>query len=141
MAVGCKTSIKQNTATNQITPRLGNQGQRDKKMNAYEIMNLDANNKVLGDYYKSKLVGNGGQTYSRLYLDLDDNTLSEANFASCNTWYQRDDGSLIEIDAHNNYGADLSAEELKWLEEDGLSDFGWADFCAEIEAAIEEALA
>ena len=25
MAVGCKTSIKQNTATNQITPRLGHQ--------------------------------------------------------------------------------------------------------------------
>ena len=110
-------------------------------MYAYEIMDLDANNKVLGDYYKSKLVGNGGQTYSRLYLDLNNNTLSEANFASCNTWYQRDDGSLIEIDAHNNYGADLSAEELEWLEEDGLSDFGWADFCAEIEAAIEEALA
>ena len=57
-------------------------------MNAYEIMNLDANNKVLDDYYKSKLVGNGGQTYSRLYLDLDDNTLSEANFASLNRFVQ-----------------------------------------------------
>lgn len=37
MAVGCKTSIKQNTATNQITPRLGNQGQREHQI--FELLN------------------------------------------------------------------------------------------------------
>ena len=41
----------------------------------------------------------------------------------------------------DNYGADLNAEELKWLEEDGVSDFGWTEFCYDIEAAIEEELA
>lgn len=102
---------------------------------------LDNNSEELVKYYKFFLTGNGGQTYCRLYLDLDDGSLFESCEASCNTWLQRDDDSLIILHGHNSYGADLNEEELEWLEEDGVSDFGFQEWIDnEIEPAIEAAL-
>ncbi|AKO33202.1 hypothetical protein RZ58_00595 [[Haemophilus] ducreyi] len=60
----------------------------------------------------------------------------ESCFADCNSYLCRDDGSLVELHQHNNYGRGLSDEELDCLERDGVGDFGFEDFCDEIEYAI-----
>ena len=109
-------------------------------MNARDIFDLGNNWETLSNFYKGLLIGNGGQTYCRLYLDLQDNTLFEDCEASCNTWLHRDDGSLVEIVAHNSFGIDLSQEELEWLEIDGLSDFGYQEWLGEIEEKVEKAI-
>lgn len=92
------------------------------------------------DFFRGFLVGNGGQTYCRLYLDLHDNSLFESCEASCNTWLHRDDGSLAEIYAHNSYGVDLTDDDMEHLRQDGLSDFGYAEWLDAIEEGIENAL-
>jgi hypothetical protein len=85
------------------------------------------------DYYK-------GQCW-RLYLDLDDMSISISQEASCNTWQQRDDGSLIEVYRVSGY-CDIPADE-RYTDPDtqDLIDFGWGEFINEIETRIDEALA
>ena len=48
--------------------------------------------------------------------------------ANCNTWIQRDDDSLVEIAHDSGYGYELTKEELDWLEEDGVSNFGYQEW-------------
>lgn len=105
-----------------------------------DILQTEINEKIARDYYYGLLTGNGGQTCCRLYLDLHDNTLSESCEASCNTWSQRDDDSLVEIDAHNCYGADLTSDELKWLEQNGVNDFGYFEWAANAADKIDQEL-
>nr|WP_314542467.1 hypothetical protein [uncultured Ottowia sp.] len=108
------------------------------KLTAREIINSAD---FLADWYHDRLLGCGGQEYSRIYLDLLDMTLSESTTASCNEWLQRNDGSYREVASDNGWGADLTAEEKAWLEEDGISDFGYAEWLDnELEPAIQKAL-
>ena len=80
------------------------------------------------NWFKSCLIGNGGQVFSRIYFDLNDMSFFEHCEASQNTWIQRNDGSLVEIARDSGYGYDLSEDELYWLETDGVSDFGYEDW-------------
>lgn len=92
------------------------------------------------DFFRGLLVGNSGQTYCRLYLDLNDHSLFESCEPSCNTWLHRDDGSLVEIYAHNSYGMGLTDDEMEHLREAGVSDFGYAEWLDAVEDGIETAL-
>lgn len=108
---------------------------------AAEIIDNAENSIVLYNFFKARLIGCGGQCYSRIYLDLDENRLFESTEASSNTWLHRDDGSLAEITADAGWGADLTDEELAWLEEDGVSEFGYQDWLDDVvEPAIQAAL-
>ena len=95
----------------------------------------------LADWYAARLLGCGGQLYRRIYLDLHEMSLFESTEASRNTWLQRDDGSLQAVARDDGWGADLTAEDKEWLEEDGVSDFGYAEWLDyELEPAIQKAL-
>lgn len=85
---------------------------------------------IIIDFYENLLLGCKGQCYSRLYLDLLDAYIFKNVEASQNTWLERECGSLAEIAHDNGFGADLSAEEIDYLKEYGVSDFGfdsWLD--------------
>lgn len=108
------------------------------KKTAREIINSTA---FLADWYYALLLGCGGQVYRRIYLDLWDMTLSESTTASCNEWLQRNDGSYREVASDDGWGADLSEEDKAWLKEDGISDFGYAEWLDyELEPAIQKAM-
>lgn len=109
------------------------------KITAAEI--IDTCNEAVSNFYKSMMIGCGGQCYSRLYLDLIDMTLFESVEPSCNSWLHRDDGSLIEVAHDSGWGADLTDDELAWLEQDGLSEFGFTDWVNDqLEPLIDAAL-
>lgn len=95
-------------------------------MDAWQIVNKYDN--VIRNFYESMVIGCKGQSYSRLYLDLHSNEIFQNTEASCNTWLHREDGSLTEIAHDNGFGADLSEDEIDYLEEYGVSDFGFDDW-------------
>lgn len=95
---------------------------------------------VLTDFFKQSLIGCSGRCYTRVYLDLRDLSLFVSTEVSCNTWLHRDDGSLVEITHDSGWGADLTDEELAWLEQDGLSEFGYPEWFDEIVSAIATVL-
>lgn len=106
---------------------------------AYDIINQADNIKVIerffiglasGDYYD-------GRCYS-LYLDLDDNSITESVEASANTWQQRDDGSLVEIVRECGY-CDTPADE-RYTNDCDLSDFGYAEWLDNLESTISDAI-
>ena len=94
----------------------------------------------LSGWFYNKLISHGGSYCSRIYLDLNDMTLFESVEANSNSWLQRDDGSLQEVDRDEGWGADLTEEEMEWLEEDGISDFGFQDWIYELEDNIQKEL-
>lgn len=95
----------------------------------------------LADWYATYLRGNGGQLYRRIYLDLRELSLFESTEASCNTWLQRDDGSLQAVARDEGWGADLTEAEKVHLDADGVSDFGYAEWLDnELEPAIQQAM-
>lgn len=95
----------------------------------------------LADWFHDMLMGCGGQVYRRIYLDLWEMTLSESVTASCNEWLQRKDGSYREVASDDGWGADLSDDEKAWLNTDGVSDFGYAEWLDnELEPAIQKAM-
>lgn len=96
------------------------------KMDAETLIN--SSDFDFSNWFKQCLIGNGGQVFSRIYLDLHDMSFFENCEASCNTCIQRDDASLVEIARDSGYGYDLTKEELVWLEEDGVSDFGYQEW-------------
>lgn len=104
-----------------------------------EIIDNAENEKVLISYYTDLLIGNGGQAYNRLYLNKKSGELFENVEASCNTCLEDKDGNLLELHAHNNYGADLTSEEVEYLEENGLfdGDWGYVEFLDELEHKFE----
>lgn len=109
------------------------------KMDAETLIN--SSDFDFSNWFKECLIGNSGQVFSRIYLDLHDMSFFENCEASCNTWIQRDDASLVEIARDSGYGYDLSEDELNWLEADGLSDFGYEDWMNDqIIPKINEAL-
>lgn len=95
-------------------------------MNPYKIVNEYDN--VIRGFFKNMLIGCNGQSYSRLYLDLHLNEIFQNVEASCNTWLHREDESLAEIAHDNGFGADLSEDEIDYLKEYGVSDFGFDDW-------------
>lgn len=98
----------------------------DLKMDAWQIVNKYDN--VIRNFYESLMIGCNGQSYSRLYLDLQSNEIFQNVEASCNTWLHREDNSLSEIAHDNGFGADLSEDEIDYLKEYGVSDFGFNDW-------------
>ena len=95
-------------------------------MNAWEIVNKYDN--VIRNFYESLMIGCNGQSYSRLYLDLHSNEIFQNVEISCNTYLHRGDGSLSEIAHDIGFGADLSEDEIEYLKEYGVSDFGFEDW-------------
>ncbi len=80
------------------------------------------------DYYD-------GHCY-RLYLDLDDNSISEHMEASENSWLQRDDGSLVEIIRVSGYCD--TPEDERYTDGCDLTDYGYAEWLDMIESRIAE---
>ena len=109
-----------------------------KKITARDIIN-NTEFDLSGWFYDS-LKAHGGGYCSRIYLDLNDMTLFESVEANSNSWLQRDDDSLQEVDRDEGWGADLTEEELEWLEEDGVSDFGFQEWIYELEDKIQTEL-
>lgn len=93
---------------------------------AYKLVSEYHN--VITGFYEGLMLGCNGQSYSRLYLDLRSNEIFQNTEASQNTWLARDDDSLAEIAHDNGFGWDLSDEEMDYLEEYGVSDFGFDDW-------------
>lgn len=93
---------------------------------AYKLVSEYHN--VITGFYEGLMLGCNGQFYSRLYLDLHAKEIFQNVEASCNTWLEREDSSLSEIAHDNGFGADLSDEEVEYLKEHGVSDFGFADW-------------
>lgn len=109
-------------------------------MNPYKIVSKYGN--VIHGFFENMLIGCKGQSYSRLYLDLQSNEIFQNVEASCNTWLHREDGSLAEIAHDNGFGWDLSDDEIDYLGEYGVSDFGYHDWIDDylipnIDAALE----
>lgn len=98
------------------------------KMDAETLIN--SSDFDFSNCFKECLIGNGGAglVFSRIYLDLHDMSFFENCEANCNTWIQRDDDSLVEIAHDSGYGYELTKEELDWLEEDGVSNFGYQEW-------------
>lgn len=98
------------------------------KMDAETLIN--SSDFDFSNWFKECLIGNGGAglVFSRIYLDLHDMSFFEHCETSQNTWIQRDDASLVEIARDSGYGYDLTKEELDWLEEDGVSNFGYQEW-------------
>lgn len=95
----------------------------------------------LADWYANYLRGNGGQLYRRIYLDLREMSLFESTEVSCNTWLQRDDGSLQAVARDEGWGADLTEAEKAHLDADGVSDFSYAEWLDNaLEPAIQQAM-
>lgn len=112
------------------------------KMDAETLIN--SSDFDFSNWFKECLIGNGGAgpVFSRIYLDLHDMSFFENCEASCNTWIQRDDASLVEIARDSGYGYELTKEELDWLEADGVSNFGYEDWMNDqIIPKVNEALA
>lgn len=108
-------------------------------MSAWKIVNKYDN--VIRNFFESLLIGCKGQSHSRLYLDLHSSEIFKNVEASCNTWLQREDNSLSEIAHDNGFGWDLSDEEIEYLKEYGVSDFGYQDWIDDyLIPNIEEAL-
>ncbi len=93
---------------------------------AYKLVSKYHN--VITSFYEGLMLGCKGQCYSRLYLDLHSNEIFQNVEVSCNTWLHREDNSLSEIAHDNGFGADLSDEEIEYLKENGVSDFGFDDW-------------
>lgn len=93
---------------------------------AYKLVSEYHN--VITGFYEGLMLGCNGQCYSRLYLDLHSKEIFQNVEASCNTWLAREDNSLSEIAHDDGFGADLSNEEVEYLKENGVSDFGFADW-------------
>ena len=93
---------------------------------AYKLVSEYRN--VITNFYEGLMLGCSGQCYSRLYLDLHSNEIFQNVEVSCNTWLQREDNSLSEIAHDDGFGADLSNEEVEYLKENGVSDFGFDDW-------------
>ncbi|MDX8400822.1 MAG: hypothetical protein R8K20_11345 [Gallionellaceae bacterium] len=74
----------------------------------------------------------------RLYLDLDDNSISESTEASENTWLQRDDGSLVEIARISGY-CDTPDDE-RYTDGCDLMDYGYDVWVGELEGKINAAI-
>lgn len=73
-------------------------------MDAWQIVNKYDN--VIRNFYEGLMIGCNGQSYSRLYLDLQSNEIFQNVEASCNTWLYREDDSLSEIAHDNGFGFD-----------------------------------
>lgn len=99
---------------------------------------FEKNQDVLVEYFRNKLVGCGGQCYTRLYLDLHDGSIFQNVEASSNTWLQRDDDSLVEIDADSGWGWDLSEDEITHLDVNGICDFGYNDWLCQIAENVRD---
>lgn len=103
---------------------------------------IDNSDFDFSEWFKQSLIGNGGQTCRRIYFDLDDMSFFENIEASENTWLQRDDGSLHEVARDKCWGADLSQDELDFLEQDGVSEFGFQEWMDnELIPSVQESLA
>lgn len=98
---------------------------------------FEKNQEVLIEYYKNALIGCKGQCYTRLYLDLHDGHIFQNIQASSDTWLQRDDDSLVEIDADAGWGYDLNDDEIEHLLNDNLSDFGYAEWLNQVAENIQ----
>lgn len=98
---------------------------------------IESNKGVLMEYFKGIASGDyyDGNDH-QLYLDLDDNIISENTEASENSWLQRDDGSLVKIHSTQGY-CDLPDDELYNEAESSIYDFGYSEFLEEIETIIE----
>ncbi len=106
-------------------------------MNAKEIM--EKNEQALMDWFICGVDGSHWDGLShQLYLDLDDNSIYQLTEASDQTWHQRDDGSLIQIDHHCGYG-DIPDEEL-YTDGCSIYDYGYQDYLDDIEQSISEAI-
>ncbi|MDO4708237.1 MAG: hypothetical protein Q4B94_00170 [Pseudomonadota bacterium] len=105
------------------------------------ILNDDENLSVLEEFFRDMLKGCKNSCYSRIYLDLDDGKLFSSAQPCVNNRLVRDDDSLAEITGDAGWGADLSEDELEWLDVDGVQEFGYSDWLNNtIEPAIQEAL-
>lgn len=108
-------------------------------MNAYKIVNEYDN--VIRNFFENMAIGCKGQCYSRLYLDLHSMEIFQNVEVSQNTWIERDDDSLSEIAHDCGFGWDLSEDEIDYLKEYGVSDFGYHDWIDDyLIPNIEEAL-
>jgi hypothetical protein len=98
---------------------------------------FEKNQDVMVDYYINALIGCKGQCYTRLYLDLHDGNIFQNTEASSNTWLQRDDDSLVEIDADAGWGYDLNDDDIEHLRNGNLSDFGYAEWLNQVAENIQ----
>ena len=100
---------------------------------------VDSNMAVLQEWFEGQAsCGHFDGTSYQLYLDLTDNTLLIHHEASDQSWLQRDDGSLIQIERHSGF-ADISEEE-RYTDGCDLNDYGWGEYQDEIVANIAERL-
>lgn len=74
----------------------------------------------------------------QLYFDCDDNTLSIHTESSSNSWLQRDDGSLVQVDRVNGYCD--TPEEERYTDGCDLDDYGYSDWLDIIENKIAVSL-
>lgn len=82
------------------------------------------------DYYD-------GMSY-QLYLDLDDDTISDHIEASDQSWLQRDDGSLVQLLHVNGYSD--TPEYERYTDDCDLNDYGYSDWLDHVLGLVAEAL-
>ena len=106
-------------------------------MDAKEIMQL--NETILKKWFLGDVSGNhwDGRSW-QLYIDLDDNSMYYIVEPSDQTWQQREDGSLVQVDTHCGY-SDLPADEL-YTDGCSIYDYGYQDHLDEMEQLINEAI-
>jgi hypothetical protein len=78
-----------------------------------------------------------GTSY-QLYLDLHDDTMFIHQEASDQSWLQRDDGSIIQIDRVSGY-CDIPEDE-QYQDGDDINDFGYDAFIKNVASLIADAL-
>lgn len=75
----------------------------------------------------------------QLYLDLNDDTLMIHMEASDNSWLQRDDGSLVQVQRVSGYCD--TPEDERYTDDCSLSDFGHSEWLDQVRDRIAEAVA
>lgn len=107
---------------------------------AQEIISSSTNEAVLVEFFTGIASCNyyDGMSY-QLYLDRDDNTLSIHQEVSNQSWLQRDDGSLVQVECVCGY-CDIPVDE-RYTDGCDLNDYGYGEWIDMIEQKIDTALA
>lgn len=106
---------------------------------AEEIMSTESNQAILEEFFTgiASCSYYDGLCY-RLYLDERGDTLFISQEASENTWRERDDGTLHEIDRVSGY-CDIPQNE-RYTAGCDLAGYGYADWLDRMESEIAEAV-
>lgn len=100
---------------------------------------MEKNEQELKNWFIADVSGNHWDGLShQLYLDLDDNSIYQITEPSDQSWQQRDDGSLVQIDHHCGYN-DIPEDEL-YTDGCSIYDYGYEDYLDEMEQLINDAI-